>query len=449
MEITTFDHLTLTPPLRRALTDIGLEHPTWIQEHSFSAQTAGRDVVCIAQTGTGKTFAYLLPALRQWAFAKVKLPQIVIVVPTRELVVQVVEEVNKLAIYMPLKAIGVYGGTSMNTQIAQVLQGMDLLVATPGRLIDLVLHGSLKLKTVKKLIIDEVDEMLSLGFRTQLIQLLDLMPPKRQNVLFSATLTIDVEAFIMDNFPAAAKIEAVPSGTPLDTITQTKYNVPNFNTKVSLLQHLLATDTSMDKVLVFVSSKRMADMLFAILDAATPLQFGLIHGNKDQNYRFKSVKMFDEGSRKVLIATDIIARGLDLLEVTHVINFDLPEVAENYIHRIGRTGRAKRQGNSIAFVSEAEQPLCDNIENMMSRRIPLLTLPQSVPIATILIDDEIPKIRMKSLEGKLPSRENSGLAFHDKKDKNKKVNNKIHRAEELKMKYKKPKTRGDKFNKKK
>ncbi|HSZ25430.1 MAG TPA: DEAD/DEAH box helicase [Cytophagaceae bacterium] len=436
----TFDDLNLSNPLRNALKDLGYSFPTTIQEKGFSVIMSGKDVVGIAQTGTGKTFAYLLPCLRQWQFSKEKRTQILILVPTRELVVQVVEEIKKLTVYMEVSVAGVYGGTNINTQKELVLKGAEVLVATPGRLIDLVLSGVLKLKLVKKMIIDEVDEMLALGFRTQLIQVMDFLPVKRQNLLFSATLTEEVETFISNQFADAVKIEAAPMGTPLENIIQTGYHVPNFNTKLNLLELLLIENPEMQKVLVFTSTRSLADYLYEKLENIFPGQTGVIHSSKAQNHRFNAITQFQKGTFKLLIATDLVARGLDIAEVTHVINFDVPEVTENYIHRIGRTGRADKKGEAIVFITEKETLKITTIERLMNREIPITPLPKGLKISSVLTEEEMPKIKMKIIEPKVPKREQSGPAFHEKKDKNKKTNQKIHRAEALKMKYNKPKS---------
>ncbi|RYF67551.1 MAG: DEAD/DEAH box helicase [Cytophagaceae bacterium] len=235
----TFDDLNLNKPLLNALNDLGLTTPTPIQERVFSVVMSGRDVCGIAQTGTGKTIAYLLPCLRQYQFGKERTPQMIVLVPTRELVVQVVETVKTLTTYMNLTVVGVYGGVNLKPQLAEVQQGADLLVATPGRLVDLLTSGAVKMKTVKKLVIDEVDEMLNLGFRAQLKVILDLLPPKRQNLLFSATITPDVELLIETFFTSPVRVEAAPVGTPLTGISQLAYPLPNFNTKTNLLQLLL------------------------------------------------------------------------------------------------------------------------------------------------------------------------------------------------------------------
>jgi ATP-dependent RNA helicase RhlE len=440
----SFDELNLSRPLLDALKDLGYTKPTTIQAKGFSVIMSGKDVIGIAQTGTGKTFAYLLPCLRQWSFSKEKekYPQILILVPTRELVVQVVEEVQKLTKYMSVEVGGVYGGTNINTQKDLIHKGLDVLVATPGRLIDLALTGILKLKSVKKLIIDEVDEMLQLGFRPQLTHVMEFLPAKRQNLLFSATLTEEVEGFIKNYFNNPVRIEAAPMGTPLENITQVGYKVPNFNTKVNLLEYLLTKDPEMKKVLVFTSTKQSADLLYEKIIPVFPERVGVIHSNKAQNHRFNSVKQFQNGTYRILIATDLVARGIDISEVTHVLNFDVPETPENYIHRIGRTGRADKKGEARTFITEKEIPLLKNIEKLMKFKVAFSPLPKGLEISDILIEEEKPKIKMKIIEPKVRKKkeETGGGAFHEKKDKNKKTNQKIHRAEALKIKYNKSKT---------
>ncbi len=436
----TFDELNLSQPLLDALKDLGYTRPTTIQEKGFSVIMSGKDVMGIAQTGTGKTFAYLLPCLRQWKFTKEKNPQLLILVPTRELVVQVVEEIERLTKYMDVMVLGVYGGANINTQKELVHKGVDVLVATPGRLIDLALSGVVKLKSVKKLVVDEVDEMLNLGFRPQLLRVIEFLPEKRQNLLFSATITNEVEGFIKSNFNDPLKIEAAPMGSPLENITQVGYRVPNFNTKVNLLELLLKEDAEMTKVLVFTSTKTLADLLFEKVNLIFPDKVGVIHSNKAQNNRFNSVRQFQSGVYRILIATDVVARGIDISEVTHVLNFDTPEVPENYIHRIGRTGRADKKGEARTFITEKEVAQMSAIEKLMKSKLTIAPLPQGLSISDVLIEEEKPKIKMKNLEPKVARVEDGGGAFHEKIAKNKKVNQKIHRAEALKIKYSKPKS---------
>lgn len=439
-----FTELKLNNPLLNALDEMGYHTATTIQHKAFATAMSGADVCGIAQTGTGKTIAYLLPCLQQWKFSKDIAPQILIVVPTRELVVQVVETVNRLTTYMSVVAVGVYGGVNINTQKLSTEKKVDVLVATPGRLFDLAMSGSLKLKSIKKLVIDEVDEMLNLGFRTQLKNILDLLPAKRQNLLFSATLTEDVENLLQLYFSNPVKIEAAPTGTPLENIRQVGFEVPNFYTKVNLLKLLLAEDTSMTKVLVFAASKALADQLFEQLEPTNEGTAGVIHSNKEQNHRFNTVKQFKEGVYRFIIATDIVARGIDIAEVTHVINFDTPDEPENYMHRIGRTGRADKQGIAITFITPKEKICQDAIEALMQYKIPILPLPELLEISEELTEDEKPKVYMKEIQLKIPKKEEVGPAFHEKSAKNSKVNFIVRRKDRMMKKYGKPITRGQK-----
>ncbi|MFT4033205.1 MAG: DEAD/DEAH box helicase [Siphonobacter sp.] len=432
----TFDDLNLNTALSKAIHDLGYITPTPIQQKVFPVVMSGKDVCGIAQTGTGKTIAYLLPALRQIQYAKDRLPQVLVLVPTRELVVQVVETVRGLTSYTSLVTVGVFGGVNMKSQIAELKDGLDILVATPGRLIDLVMGGYIKAKSIKKLIIDEMDEMLNLGFRPQLMNILDALPAKRQNLLFSATLTQEVENLINDYFTNPERVEAAPAGTPVANIEQQAYSVPNFYTKVNLLEYLLEHNPGFSKVLVFVSTKTLADELHEQLN--TQEKAGVIHSNKAQNHRFNAVQQFHTGEIRTLITTDIIARGLDIAEVSHVINFDIPETPENYIHRIGRTGRADQKGVAISFITEKEQAYQQGIEALMNQAIPMLPLPADLVISTELTEDEKPKISHKLPEIRLPKPEVKGAAFHEKSAKNQKVNVRRNHAEEMMKKYGKP-----------
>ncbi len=440
MNKSTFADLNLSTPLFNALNDQGITHPTPIQERAFSAMMAGNDVVGIAQTGTGKTIAYLLPCLRLWKFSKDKLPQTLILVPTRELVVQVVEEINKLTTYMNIVAVGVYGGANIRTQKDAIYKGLDILVATPGRLLDLALDGTLKTKTIKRLVIDEVDEMLSLGFRPQLERIFDVLPPKRQNLMFSATLSDEVDALITSYFRTPLRIEAAPTGSPLENINQVAYQVPNHNTKLNLLNHILGLE-GMERVLLFAGSRKLADKLYEHLESEFPGEAGVIHSNKAQNTRFRAVENFAEGKQRILIATDILSRGIDITGVSHVLNFDVPDVMENYIHRIGRTGRAESKGDSITFIREKDAEMISQIEEYMNMEIPRKPFPDEVEISDVLIGDELERVNMPGSKVKIKKYE-AGPAFHEKKDKNKKVNIRKTRAQQMREKYNKPRRKG-------
>lgn len=406
--------------MQKAIDELGFLTPTPIQQKSFSVIMSGRDMMGIAQTGTGKTFAYLLPLLKLYKFTPTETPKIVILVPTRELVVQVVEEVEKLTKFMSVRTLGIYGGVNINTQKTAVYEGIDILVGTPGRVMDLALDNVIRFDETQKLVIDEFDEMLNLGFRPQLTSILAMMKSKRQNILFSATMTDEVDQVLNDYFDFPEEVTLAASGTPLEKITQISYQVPNFNTKINLLKHLLENDESMERILVFVNNKKIADMLHERIDADFPEQFGVIHSNKSQNYRLNTMASFQEGELRGIITTDIMARGLDISNISHVINFEMPEIPEQYIHRIGRTGRADATGTALSFVTPREEDMKIESELLMEKEIDTVSLPDAIEISTLLIGPEKEKEKVKFLMKK-PKISDAG-AFHEKSDKNKKVN---------------------------
>ena len=435
----TFRDLNLKKPLWNALDDLGYQKPTTIQSAGFNVMMSGKDTIGIAQTGTGKTLAYLLPCLCMWEFSKEPHPQILIIVPTRELVAQVVSEVEKLSTYMNVITCGVYGGTNMNTQATMVLKGLDILVGTPGRILDLAASGSLQLKHVKKVVIDEVDETLSLGFRPQLLRIFEFLPTKRQHMVFSATLSEEVSLFLEGYLITPVRVEAARAGLPIDKIDQTGYRVPNFLSKVALLRNLIQQTEVNSKILVFVSSRALADLLFEEIEANLTDNIGIIHSNKAQNFRFDTVQKFQTGAIRVLIATDLIARGIDVTDVSHVINFDIPESAENYIHRIGRTGRADKNGVAITFVSEKDESALLAIQELMQQQLLFTEVTEDIVFTEDLLEFEKPKIVIPGKTVKLPQRENRGGSFHEKKEKNKKVNVRYDHKKAMKEKYGKPK----------
>ncbi|MDC1197258.1 DEAD/DEAH box helicase [Algibacter sp.] len=440
----TFHDLNINNQLFNALDDLGFITPTPIQEQAFNVVSSGKDVVGIAQTGTGKTFAYMLPILKDLKFSEQENPRVLVLVPTRELVVQVVDEIEKLSKYINNRILGVYGGTNINTQKQAIADGVDILVATPGRLYDLALSRVLQLKSIQKLVIDEVDVMLDLGFRHQLINIFDILPERRQNIMFSATMTQDVNLLLNDFFKSPERVSIAVSGTPLENISQQRYNVPNFYTKVNLLTHLLKDTETFNKVLVFVAYKRMADRLFENLDERFHDELCVIHSNKTQNYRLRSIEQFRNGDNRILVATDVMARGLDIDNVSHVINFDTPDFPENYMHRIGRTGRAEREGQALVFSTEKEQESIENIELLMKMTITVIDIPDTVEISTDLIEEERPQIKEHNNPFKRKDEDAPGPAFHDKSEKNSKENLGGSYKFKIAAKYKKPKTKGDK-----
>jgi len=440
MQNSNFSDLNLSTPILNALNDLGYTQPTPIQERAFSAMMAGHDVVGLAQTGTGKTIAYLLPCLRLWKYSKDKLPQTLIIVPTRELVVQVVEEIKKLTPYMNVDAIGIYGGVNIRSQREQIIAGLDILVATPGRLLDLMLDSTIKAKVIKRVIIDEVDEMFSLGFRPQLERVFDLLPPKRQTLMFSATYSDEVDSMIKTFFRMPVRIEAAPSGSPLTNINQLAYQVPNYHTKLNLLNYLLSQD-GMDRVLIFASSRKLVDKLHNHLENEFPGEAGVIHASKAQNARFRAVENFSEGKQRILVATDVLSRGIDITGVSHVINFDIPETTENYVHRIGRSGRADAKGDSISFILPNDAEMVLKIEELMHYAIPRAEIPEAVEISEILNPDEMPQVKMPDYKIKIKLNEGGG-AFHEKSEKNQKVNVRKTRGQQMREKYGKPRRKG-------
>jgi ATP-dependent RNA helicase RhlE len=435
----TFRDLNLKKPLWNALDDLGFHTPTTIQSAGFNVMMSGKDTIGIAQTGTGKTLAYLLPCLCMWEFSKEPHPQILIIVPTRELVVQVVSEAEKLTTYMNVVVGGVYGGTNMNTQANMVLQGLDILVGTPGRVLDLAASGSLQLKHVKKVVIDEVDETLNLGFRPQLLHILEFLSAKRQHMVFSATLSEEVSLFLDDYLITPVRVEAARAGLPIDKIDQSGYHVPNFLSKVALLRQLINQTGANSKILVFVSSRALADLLFEEIEESFKDTIGIIHSNKAQNYRFDTVRNFQSGAIRILIATDLIARGIDVTDVSHVINFDVPESPENYIHRIGRTGRIDKNGIAITFVSKKDESALQAIQELMQQELLFTKVTDEVAFTDELLEFEKPKIIIPGKTIKLPQRENKGASFHEKKAKNKKVNVRYNHKKAMQEKYGKPK----------
>lgn len=417
--MSTFEQFNLPKSLQKAVDLIGLTNPTPIQIKSFPVILSGRDVMGIAQTGTGKTFAYLLPILKQWKFQNTETPRVVIIVPTRELVVQVAEEVEKLTQFMSVRTVGVFGGVNINTQKKAVYEGVDILVGTPGRIMDLALDGVIRFDALQKLIIDEFDEILNQGFRFQVTSILSMLKNKRQNILFSATMTDEVDEMLDEYFDFPEEVSLAPSGTPLEKIEQIGYFVPNFLTKINLIIELL-NDESFERILLFVNNKKTADLLSTKLEEFFPEQFGVIHSNKSQNYRLNTMAAFQRGEIRGIVTTDVMARGLDISNISHVVNVEFPEIPEQYIHRIGRTGRADKSGVAISLISPREEEIQIEAEMLMEKEIEILDLPDNIEIAEKLLEFEKDKKKVKLLL-KRPKLE-GGSAFQEKSEKNKKVN---------------------------
>lgn len=440
----TFEDFKIKKQLLNALEEAGLEKPTPIQEESYSPILGGFDFVGIAQTGTGKTIAYLLPILQNLKYSEQPNPSVLILVPTRELVIQIVEQIEKLTPYISIRALGVYGGTNIVTQKQAIIGGLDVIVGTPRRLFDLALSGVLRLKSIKKLVIDEVDIMLDFGYKTQLRNIFEHLPEKRQNILFSATMTTYVDELINGFLVNPVKKTISLSGTPLENISQEAYSVPNFYTKANLLNHILQDKEEFAKVLIFVASKVSADRLKENLDFGP--EVAVIHAGKEQNHRSKSIEKFEDGTCRILIATDVISRGIDIQKISTVISLDTPFYPENHIHRIGRTGRAEEKGKAILFYSEKEEPLKEAIESLMNYTIPLIEFPEEVKVATQLTPEERDSPLDPDEYYEVKHDPDAGASFHEKSEKNSKVKKeRVSYENQLKARYKKPLRRGDKI----
>jgi len=419
----TFDELNINKPLLKAITDLDYVYTTPIQQEAYSPIMSGKNVVGIAQTGTGKTFAYLLPILRNMKFSEQREPRVLIIAPTHELAIQILQETQKLCKYTNIRSLAVFGGANIKYQKQAIYDGTDVLIATPGRLLDLAYTGILGLKSVRQIVFDEVDEMFSLGFRTQIRTLLGMLPQKKQMIMFSATMSEEAEKFMKNAVYEPINIEIAAHGTPIEKIQQSAYFVPNFNTKLNLLEALVSKNENMNKVMVFAKSKKQADRLFEALSPELAEKSAVIHSNKAHNTRMRAMTRFIDGDIKVLIATDVVARGMDINDVSHIINFDIPEVAGDYMHRIGRTGRADKDGIALSFMNEMEQENMSLIEELMGMIVAKLELPEDLEISNIYGDDEKPSVAKD--KGYLKNNgynDERGEAFHEKKEKNKKEN---------------------------
>ena len=378
--ITSFEQFNLNPQLLNALRDLGFEHPTEIQQKCIPLIMGGQEVIGIAQTGTGKTAAYMLPLLMKIKYAQGEEPRAVILAPTKELAIQLASHARLFAKYTDLRVVELYGGVGPKTQIEQIQQGVDILVGTPGRFMELYLKGELPVRMIKTMVLDEADRMMDMGFMPQIRKILEVLPRKRQNLLFSATFNAKVERLSAEFLEFPQKVEVTPQATPARQVEQALYEVPNIKTKINFLEYLLQDKENFNRVMIFARTKEAADNVFNFVDRKGIGPVRVIHSNKGQNSRINAVQEFQEGKVRVLVSTDVTARGIDILEVSHVINFDVPILYEDYVHRIGRTGRAFHKGKAITFVTKAEVYHIEKIEDLIREKIPVLSLPTEVTI---------------------------------------------------------------------
>lgn len=410
----TFDELKIAKAILKTLDDIGFEEPTPIQQMAIPKINSGVNLVGIAQTGTGKTAAYLLPLFTKLKKAEGRDPRVVIVVPTRELSIQVGEDIAELTTFSDLRHAAIFGGIGWTKHAALLEPGIDVLVATPGRMLDLYNAGFLSLKKVKYLVIDEADRMLDMGFLPQLKQLMDILPNRRQNLLFSATFSESIEIMAEEFLDFYEKVEVAQSATTVKEVTQVGYRVPNYRTKLNLVQHLLKDEEKFNRVIIFVKTKEHAEEVFKVIKRKSEGEKRILHSNKGQNTRINAINDFKAGEIRILISTDVSARGLDASLVSHVINFDLPNNYEDYVHRIGRTARAGNTGDAITLVSAADEWHFKNIEALIRVKIPFLELPKAVVVVESEFDEMQDQLREIDRQRQIDDPTYKG-AFHQKK----------------------------------
>lgn len=375
-----FDAFKLNRQLISAVEDTGYTQPTAIQEKAIPLALAGHDVLGIAQTGTGKTAAYALPVLMKTKYAQGTFPRALVLAPTRELVMQIEEVFKALAAYTDLRIVSLYGGLGPKTQIETLQAGVDIIISTPGRFLDIYRKGELVAKEIKTMVLDEADKMMDMGFMPQIRNILEVIPVKRQNLLFSATFGTRIDRLAAEFLEFPERVEVTPSATTAETIGQVKYFVPNIKTKITLLGHLFEQE-EISRAIVFTRSRKNAEEVFGYVSNRDFGETRVIHANKGQNTRINSIEDFKAGEVRILVATDVASRGLDVSMVSHVINFDVPLIYEDYVHRIGRTGRAENQGKAITFVNPAEIYHFERIEEMIRMVVEESQIPAQVPVS--------------------------------------------------------------------
>ncbi len=378
-----FTELGLAPEILRAIADQGYETPTPIQVQAIPIVIAGRDLMACAQTGTGKTAGFTLPILNRLAAPRASGPRRIralILTPTRELAAQVEESVRTYGAHLPLKSLVMFGGVGMNPQISALRHGIDILVATPGRLLDHAQQRNVDLSAVEVLVLDEADRMLDMGFVHDIKRVIALLPKKRQNLLFSATFSDEIRALANGLLSQPEYVEAARKNVTAELVKQRVYKVDRERKRDLLVE--LIRDNGWYQVLVFTRTKWGANGLADKLLKAG-IEADAIHGNKSQNARTRALANFKSGKLHVLVATDIAARGIDINELPHVVNYELPNVAEDYVHRIGRTGRAGSEGEAISLVCVDEHKLLHDIERLIKRQIDTMVYPGYEPDPSI------------------------------------------------------------------
>ena len=371
----SFESLGLHPSILKGIHDLGYTRPTPVQEEAIPHILKGQDVIACAQTGTGKTAAFVLPILHRLLSAETRKKGIraLIVAPTRELALQSMEHLENLSRYVHLRGHAIYGGVAMEPQIRALSQGVDIVSATPGRLLDHVYRGRVDFGALEVLVLDEADRMLDMGFLPDIRKIISLLPPKRQNLILSATLPDEIMRLVSQICHNPVRVQIGVKSTPASGIRHAIYPVSH-EQKSELLLRLLHEGGTMSSVIVFTKTKSRADRLSQTLERAG-IRTSVIHGDRSQGQRSRALEFFKRGRSQVLVATDIAARGIDVKDISHVINFDVPATPEDYIHRCGRTARAETTGDAFSLVSPEEEEMIRDTERVINQRLPRVTLP--------------------------------------------------------------------------
>ena len=411
----TFEDFNFNRQIVKAIESAGYTQPTPIQQKAIPPILNGQDVMGIAQTGTGKTAAYVLPILMKLKYAQGENARALIIAPTRELAMQIEENIRTFAANTDLRVVVLYGGLGPKTQIEQINKGVDIIVATPGRFMDIYLAGHIVTKTLQVLVLDEADKMMDMGFMPQINRILEVVPVKRQNLLFSATMSDKVHQLSGNFLEFPTVVEVTPQATPAQTVNQQLYFVPNVKTKINLLKKLMENTADFTKLMIFCKTRIAAEDVYKfLLRKFGEKQVKVLHANKGQNTRINAINSFKNDEVKILVATDVASRGIDVSDVSHVINFDVPVVIEDYVHRIGRTGRALRSGVAITFCNPAEDYYVQKIEKLTRQTIPRSELPLDVFLEETPYEERQDQNKDIDLQKR---REDPGFkgAFHEKK----------------------------------
>jgi ATP-dependent RNA helicase RhlE len=410
-----FSEFKLNRQLLNAVEDLGYEQATAVQEKSIPAILGGQDVLGVAQTGTGKTAAYLLPLLRLLNYAQGNDARALILVPTRELSIQVGNSLRDLAKYTDLRFAVVFGGQGAKQQIEAIESGIDILVASPGRYLELYDQGHINARKIRHLVLDEAERLMDKSFIRQFHRILETMPQKRQNLLFSATMSELVRKIAGDFLDFPVEINIRPEQKTADTVSQAWYDTPNLRSKLNLIEHLLSDEEQWKKVIIFCRSKQYASDIGKYLQRIMGEENVLvIHGNKTQQSRINAMQRFRNEAVRILVTTDLAARGLDIPDVSHVVNFDTPLIHEDYVHRIGRTGRAFRTGHSITFVTMADEWHLHKIEGLIGQSIQKNEWPQGIDRPETLYEEKQAMLREIDQQRRKENPEFKG-AFHEKR----------------------------------